>query len=144
VAAGRTKFGCVHVLLILFVPAVAASCFLDSPVWLQIVPAAIIVILISFATIANLIFPKPKLTTEQFADARERYLLGRDNDVEWENLSFRRIADQRLKPIQRELWRFDSPLSEKDKEELKALIAAIRSGSFPEIVPPRQLTYRSR
>jgi hypothetical protein len=142
--AGRSNFGCAYVLLILFVPAVATSYFLDSPVWLLIIPPGIVVAFISFAVVAGFIFPKPKLTAEQFADALERHLLEKDDGDEWDNLSYGAVTEECLKQIQWELWRFDSLSTEADKEQLKSLIAAIRSGSLPEVVPPTQLTYRSR
>ena len=89
-------------------------------------------------------FPKPKLTAEQFAGALERHLLGKDDGEEWDNLSYSAFTEERLKQIQWELWRFDSLSTEKDKQQLKALISAIRSGSLPEVVPPTQLTDRWR
>lgn len=94
--------------------------------------------------IANLIWPKPELTAEQFADALEKHLLGKDDSMQWEDLSFTRIADERLAQIQRDLWRFDSLSTEQEKKELKALIAAIRSGSPAEVVRPTHLTYPQR
>jgi hypothetical protein len=84
---------------------------------------------------------KRTVTPEQFADELERHLLGTEGKWDWDDTTTIAIADQRLERIRRDLSKFDSLSDDKDKEELKALIAVIRSGNFPEIVPPKYLTY---
>jgi hypothetical protein len=121
---------------------------LASPVWLLVIPIGIIVLLILCIHIREFDcqpdLAEARTTAEQFADALEKHLLGKDDSMQWEDLSFTRIADERLAQIQRDRWRFDSLSTEQEKKELEALIAAIRSGSPPEVVRPTHLTYPQR
>ena len=125
------------VLLVLFVPAAVAAYLMHSAIWLAAVPLGII----AFAFVVAAIPHKRKVTPEQFADELERHLLGTENKWDWDDTTSIAIADERLEQIRWELPRFDSLTSEKDKDELRALIAALRRGEIPEMVPPTHLTY---
>jgi hypothetical protein len=127
-------------LLLLFVPAILAAYFLHSMVWIIIVPVGIIAVGLFLAA-----FPiKRKVTLEQFADQLERHLLGTEGKWDWDDTTSIAITDERLERIRGELPKFDSLTQEKDKDELRALIAALRRGEVPELVPPTHLTYPNR
>ena len=139
------RFGCLIALLVFFGPAILMAYFLDSPEWLLIVPAGTIAGFLIFLVIGGAIFgSKRKVTPEQFADELERHLLGTEGPTDWDRMTSVTVADERLERIQWELTRFDSLSQEKDKEELRALIAAIRRGELPEVIPPKHLTYPKR
>jgi hypothetical protein len=143
-----TFSSCVIVLLVLFLPAALTAYFLHSAIWLTAVPLGIIAAIplgiIALAVIAAAIRHKGrKVTPEQFADELERHLLGTEKRWDWDDITSVVIADERLERIRWELPRFDSFSSEKDKDELRGIIAALRSGEVPEIVPPTHLTYRN-
>jgi hypothetical protein len=86
--------------------------------------------------------PKRNPTPEEFADILERHLLGTEGKWDWDDITSCGVADERLEQVRQGLMRFDSLASEKDREELKALISAIRRHEIPEVVPPAHLTYR--
>jgi hypothetical protein len=86
--------------------------------------------------------PKRNPTPEEFADKLERHLLGTEGKWDWDDITSYRVDDERLEQVRQGLPRFDSLASEKDREELKALIAAIRRHELPEVVKPTHLTYR--
>jgi hypothetical protein len=133
--------GCAAVLVVLFVPAILAAYFFQSVVWLLITPAGIIILaLLVAATFSS----KRKVTPEQFADELERHLLGTGGKWDWDDSTSVAIADERLERIRWELTKFDSLNQENAKEELQAIIAALRRGELPEVVPPKHLTYRDR
>jgi hypothetical protein len=131
-------WGCAAVLLVLFVPAILMAYFLQSAFWLIITPVGIIILALSIAVLGG----KRKVTPEQFADELERHLLGTEGKWDWDDTTSVAIADERLERIRYELAKFDSLSEEKDKDELRAIIAALRRGELPEIVPPTHLTYR--
>jgi hypothetical protein len=87
---------------------------------------------------------KRKVTPEQFAGELERHLLGTGGRWDWDDTTSVSFADQRLERIRRELRKFDSLTNEQGMDELKALIAALRRGEFPEVVPPMHLSYPNR
>jgi hypothetical protein len=87
---------------------------------------------------------KRKVTPEQFAEELERHLLGTGGPWDWDDTTSVAIADERLERIRWELTKFDSLAQEEDKDELKAIIAALRRGELPEVVPATHLTYRDR
>lgn len=132
--------GCAVVLLVVFGPAVLVAYFLHSAVWLVVVPLGIIVIAVVVAALPI----KRKVTPGQFADELERHLLGTERRWDWDDTTSVAIADERLEQIRLDLPRFDSLASEKDKDELRAIIAALRKGEVPEAVPPTHLTYPNR
>lgn len=124
----------------LFLPAILTAYFLHSAVWLIIVPVGII----AFAGFVAALPIKRKVTPEQFADELERHLLGAEGKWDWDQTTSGVIADDRLEQLRLELWKFDPLTREKDRDELRAIIAALRRGELPEVVPPTHLTYRKR
>jgi hypothetical protein len=129
--------GCATVLLVLFGPALLVAYLSHSLIWLIVMPFA--TILVAFVVAASK--PKRKLTPDQFADRLEKYLLNPENEMDWDDVMCISVADERLERILWQLWKLDSEPREKQKEELKAVIAAIRRGDLPEVVPPKFLTY---
>jgi hypothetical protein len=125
--------GCAAALLVLFGPALLVTYLTHSLIWLIAVPFVIILVALLVAAIPS----KRKVTPEQFADELERHLLGTEGPWDWDDVTTIAIADERLERIRWELSRFDSLSQEKDREELKALVAAIRRGELPELVPPK-------
>jgi hypothetical protein len=77
---------------------------------------------------------KRAITPEQFADELQRHLLGTESKWDWDDTTSIAIADERLERIRRGLPKFDLLTQTKDRDELKAIIAALRRGEFPEIV----------
>ena len=71
-------------------------------------------------------------------------MLGTEGEWDWADVTSVAIADERLERIRWELPRFDTLSQEKDKVELKTLIAGLRRGELPEVVPPKHLTYPAR
>jgi hypothetical protein len=136
------------VLLVLFLPAALTAYLLHNLAWLVVVPFGII-ILVPFGIIILAFFiaalpTKRKVTPEQFAEELERHLLGTGGPWDWDDTTSVAIADERLERIRWELTKFDSLAQEEDKDELKAIIAALRRGELPEVVPATHLTYRDR
>jgi len=129
------------VLLVLFLPAAATAYVLHNLTWFLIVPFGIIVLAF---LIAAALPRKRKVTPQQFADELEKHLLGTEGKWDWDDVTSVAIADDRLELIRWELPKFDSLSDEKDREELRGLIAALRRGEVPEVVPPSDLTYRAR
>jgi hypothetical protein len=130
-----------YLLLVLFVPAILMSYFLHSAIWLVTIPLGIITV----ALLVGAFSPRTKprtVTPEQFADELERHLLGTEKKWDWDDITSLAIADERLERIRWALPKFDSLAQEKDKDELKAIIVALRRGELPEVVPPTHLTYR--
>jgi hypothetical protein len=132
--------GCAAALLVLFGPALLVTYLTHSLIWLIAVPFVIILVALLVAAIPS----KRKVTPEQFADELERHLLGTEGPWDWDDVTTIAIADERLERIRWELSRFDSLSQEQDREELKALVAAIRRGELPELVPPKFLTHGDR
>ncbi|PYT52038.1 MAG: hypothetical protein DMG44_00315 [Acidobacteria bacterium] len=130
----------VIVLLVLFFPAALTAYVLHNLAWLVVVPFGIIVLVFLIAALPI----KRKVTPDQFADELERHLLGTGGPWDWDDTTSVAIADERLERIRCELSKFNSLTQEKDKNELKAIIAALRRGELPEVVPPTHLTYRRR
>ena len=137
--------GCAIIVLVLFAPGILIAYIFQSGIWLIVTPVAIVLIAVLASTIRRGLNPdigKQMVTPEQFADELERHLLGTEGKWDWDDITSRRIADERLERISRDLSRFDSLSQEKDREELRALIAALRRGEIPEVVPPTHLTYK--
>lgn len=126
------------VLLILLVPGILVAYLSQSLIWLALTPVAVILIALLIAAIPQ----KRNVSVEEFADELERHLLGTEAKWDWDDVTSVAIADGRLDRIRGNLPKFDTLHQEKDREELKALIEAIRRGEFPEVVPPESLTYR--
>jgi hypothetical protein len=125
-------------LLVLLMPAVLTAYFLHSAKWLVIIPFGIIALALVVAAIPS----KRKVSPEQFADELERHLLGTEGKWDWDDTTSIAIADKRLEQIRTNLMKFDSLAQEQDKKELKAIIAALRRGELPEVVPPTRSTYK--
>ncbi len=90
---------------------------------------------------------KRKVTPEQFADELERHLLGTGGPWDWDDTTSVAIADPRLEEVRSRLGPNLASLSrEKDKDELRAIIAALRRGELPEITvsPGRVSLFRLR
>jgi hypothetical protein len=126
------------VLLVLFLPATLTAYVLHNFAWLVVVPAGII--LLAFFVAALPI--KRKVAPEQFADELERHLLGTGEPWDWDDTTWVAITDPRLEAVRSRLGPNLASLShEKDKDELRAIIAAIRRGEFPEMtVSPRPVS----
>jgi hypothetical protein len=141
------RYGCAVLLLVLFVPATLTAYLMHSAIWLIVVPPGIIALVMIVAMLTALLVAvldiKAKLTPGQFADKLETHLLvwteGKGND---DTLPFE-IADERLERLAWEIQAFDLRV-ERDKDKLRAIIAALRRGEVPEAVPPMHLTYRNR
>jgi hypothetical protein len=86
------------------------------------------------------------VTPEQFADELERHLLGKEGKWDWDDITSVGFIDERLERVRWKLFEFDSDslAREEGRDKLKAIIAALRRGEFPEIVPPTHLTYEKR
>ena len=130
------------VLLVLFLPAAETAFLLHNLALFFVVPFEIVVLVFLLAALP--IKRKRKVTPEEFADELEKHLLGTEGKWDWDDVTSVAIADDRLELIRWGLPKFDSLSDEKDREELRALIAALRRGEVPEVVPPRELTYRAR
>lgn len=141
------RYGCAVWLLVLFVPATLTAYLMHSAIWLIVVPVGIIAFVMIVAMLAaffvRVLDIKAKLSPDQFADKLEGHLLlwteGKGND---DTLPFE-IADERLERLAWEIQAFDLR-AEKDKDKLRAIIAALRRGEVPDAVPPTQLTYGNR
>jgi hypothetical protein len=124
--------GCALVLAVLFVPAILAAYFLHSLIWLLVIPLGIIV---AAMLVAALPF-KRRVAPEQFADGLERHLLGNEGPWDWDDTTSVAIADERLERLRCVLPKFDSLALQRDKDELEAIIDALRRGELPEVGPP--------
>jgi hypothetical protein len=81
-------------------------------------------------------FMKRRISPEQFADELEKHLLGTEGKWDWDHVTSVTLADKRLERIRLRLSRFDPLSREKDRDELKSLIVALRRGEFPEVASP--------
>jgi hypothetical protein len=75
------------------------------------------------------------ITPQHFADELERHLLGTEGKWDWDYTTSVAIADERLERIRRGLSKFDGLARTKEQEELRAIIAALRRGEFPDLIP---------
>jgi hypothetical protein len=133
----------VIVLLVLFLPAVLTAYVLHNLAWLVVVPLGIILLALFIAALPI----KRKVTPEQFADELERHLLGTGGPWDWDDTTSVTIADPRLEEVRSRLGPNLASLShEKDKDELRAIIAALRRGELPEVTvsPGRVSLFRLR
>lgn len=133
----------VIVLLVLFLPAALTAYGLHNLAWLFVVPFGIIVLALF---IAALLF-KRKVAPEQFADELERHLLGTEGPWDWDDTTSVAIADPRLEAVRSRLGpNLDSLSHDQDKDELRAIIAALRRGELPEttVSPGRVSLFRLR
>jgi len=120
----------VIVLLVLFLPTALTAYVLHNLAWLVLVPFGIIVL----AFIMGAMSSKRKVTPEQFAHELERHLHGTGGPWDWDDTTSVAIADPRLEEVRLRLGsNLDSLSHEKDKDELRAIIAALRRGELPEV-----------
>ena len=125
-----TFSGWVIVLLVLFLPAALTAYVLHNLAWLVVVPFGIIVLVFLIAALPI----KRKVTPDQFADELERHLLGTGGPWDWDDTTSVTIADPRLEEVRSRLGPNLVSLShEKDKDELRAIIAALRRGELPDV-----------
>jgi len=125
-----TLSGWAIVLLVLFLPAALTAYFVHSVAWLVVVPFGIIVLALLVAALPI----KRKVTPEQFADELERHLQGTGGPWDWDDTTSVAVADSRLEEVRLRLGpNLDSLSHEKDKDELRAIIAALRRGELPEV-----------
>jgi hypothetical protein len=131
------------VLLALFVPATLTAYLMHSLTWFVGIPFGIIVFMLFIAALPI----KRHVTAEQFADELERHLLGTEGPRDWDDTISVRIADPRLEAVRMRLGsNLDSLSHEKDKDELRSRIAALRRGELPEVTlrPERRSLFRWR
>ena len=133
-------YGCTVLLFLLFGPGMLAFYFSRSLVWLFATPFATIILILVLATFR----PKRNLTPGQFADELERRLHKLEGAMNLDDVLCISVADDRLERILWQLRELDSAPKEKQNEELKSAIAAIRRGELPEVVAPKFLTYGDR
>ena len=118
------------VLLVLFLPAALTAYVLHNLAWLVVVPFGVIALALFIAALPI----KRKVTPEQFADELEMHLLGTEGTWDWDDTTSVAIADPRLENVRSSLGpNLDSLSHEKDKDELRAIIAALRRGELPEV-----------
>jgi hypothetical protein len=123
----------VVVLLVLFLPAVLMAYVLHNLAWLVVVPFGIIALALLIAALPI----KRKVTPDQLANELERHLLGTGGEWDWDDTTSVVIANARLEQVRRRLGpNLDSLTREEDKNELRAIITALRRGDLPD-VPPR-------
>ena len=124
----QTFLGRVMVLLVLFLPATLTAYALHNLVWLAVVPFGIIALALCIAALPI----KRKITREQFADELDRHLNGTEGPWDWDGTTSVAIADPRLEEVRSHLGpNLDSLAHESDKDELRAIIAALRRGEQP-------------
>jgi hypothetical protein len=130
--------GWIVMLLVLFFPAALTAYVLHNLAWLAVVPFGIIVLAFFIAALPI----KRKVTPEQFADELERHLLGTEGPWDWDDTTSVAIADPRLEDVRSRLGpNLDSLSNEKDKDELRVIIAALRRGELSEAaVSPRRVS----
>ena len=117
-------------LLVLFFPAALTAYVLHNLAWLVVVPLGIILLALFIAALPI----KRKVTPEQFADELERHLLGTGGPWDWDDTTSVTIADPRLEEVRSRLGPNLASLShEKDKDELQAIIAALRRGELLDV-----------
>jgi hypothetical protein len=120
----------VIVLLVLFLPAALIAYVLHNLAWLVFVPMGIIILAFCVAALPV----KRKVTPEQFADELERHLHGTEGPWDWDDTTSVAIADPRLEEVRSRLGpNLDSLSHEKDKDELRAIVAALRRGELPAV-----------
>jgi hypothetical protein len=124
-----TFSGWMVVLSVLILPAALTAFVLHSLVLLVIIPFGIIVLAFFTAALPG----KRKVTPDQFADELEKHLLGTEGKWDWDDTTSVRIADPRLEEVRLRLGpNLDGLSHERDKNELSAIIAALRRGELPE------------
>jgi hypothetical protein len=134
-------------LLVLLVPAGLIAYVLRNPAWLILFPIGIFCLILALAFVFGSLerlfgIGRRKVTPEQFADELEGHLLGTGGKWDWDDTTSVAIADARLEQLRLILPKFDSLRLESDRDELTAIIAALRHGEIPVVSWPK--TPRSR
>jgi hypothetical protein len=137
-------------LLVLLVPAVLIAYVLRNPAWLVAAPIGVFGLICLLAFVFGVLerlfgIGRRKGTPEEFANALEKYLLGEQPDRGWDDPMDVVLADPRLEQVRLRLG--DNLIflaREEDKDELRAVIAALRRGDLPEVPPQRGVTSLSR
>ena len=128
-------------LLVLLVPAALIAYVLRNPAWLVAFPIGIFCLMLAlafvFGTLERLFgIGRRKGTPEEFANALEKYLLAEQPDPGWDDPMDVVLADPRLEQVRRHLGdNLTSLAREEDKDELRAIIAALRRGDLPDVPP---------
>jgi hypothetical protein len=100
---------------------------LHNLVWLFVVPIGIVILVLFIAARGS----KREVSREQFANELESHLLGTDGDWGWDDTTSVAIADPQLEALRLRLGpNLDSLSEEKDREELRAIIADLRRGQI--------------
>jgi hypothetical protein len=135
-------------MLVLLVPAALMAYVLHNPAWLVGVPVGIFGLILAVALVFGWLerlfgIGRRKGTPEEFANALEKYLLEEEPERGWDEPMEVTLADPRLEEVRRSLCL--SPnlyrlATEKDRNELRAVIAALRRGDLPDVPPKRGIT----
>jgi hypothetical protein len=137
--------GCVVFLLVLLVPAAIMAYVLHNAAWLFAVPIGILGLIFALAFVLSVLgrlfgIGGRKGTPEVFANALEKSLLGQQPDPGWDEPMEVTLADPRLEQVRRNLClnpNLYRLATEKDRDELRAIIAALRRGDLPDVPSPR-------
>jgi len=128
----------VILLLFLIVPAAVIAYYLHNPAWLIGFPIAIFALMGAVAFVfstLDLLFGvgRRKGTPEEFADALECHLLGKEPVRGWDEPMDVALADPQREAVRRRLGHSLHSLSrEEGGAELRCIIAALRRGDLPE------------
>jgi hypothetical protein len=101
--------------------------FLHSEVWSFAAPPLLIILMLLVAALG----PKRKITAEQLADRLENHLLGAEGPYDWDDTISVAVADKRLEILRQSLSDFDQLSTPEKREELRAIIKALRRGEIP-------------
>jgi hypothetical protein len=134
--------GCVTFLLVLLIPAALMAYVQHNPAWLVGVPIGVVVLILAVAFVFGSLerlfgIGRRKVTPDQLADELERHLLGTGGKWDWDDTTSVVIADARLEQLRLMLPKFDSLSLESDRNELTAIIAALRRGEIPQVSWPK-------
>jgi hypothetical protein len=135
--------GIVIFLLVMFVPAGLIAYVFHNLAWLVAVPIAIFVLILAvafvFGTLEKLFgIGRRKGTPEEFANALEKDLLGEEPERGWDEPMEVTLADPRLEQVRRSLCprpNLYRLATQKDKDELRSIIVALRRGDLPDVPP---------
>ncbi len=116
-------------MLIVLIPALVAAIVFHSAWLLVIVPFVLVGLWLAFCKWG----PKKKITPQQFADEVERHLHGTDGEWGWDDTTSIAIEDQRLDVLRLKLVKFDNLGLPERREELTAIVQALRSGEIPDV-----------
>jgi hypothetical protein len=121
--------GCFVAILIFLLPALLAAVIFHSAWLLIIVPVGVFVLWAALGKWG----PKRKVRPQQFADELERHLHGTNSEWGWDDTTSVAIADQRLNALRCKLAKFDLLALPERREELAAIVAALKRGEIPDV-----------